>query len=109
MTQQTSNPKGGLKTLPFIIANEAFEKVASYGLMPNMILYLMRGYHMDISTGKSVLSLWTAATNFLPIVGAFLSDSYLGRYQTISLGFIASFLGMILLYLTATVPHAKLP
>ncbi|KAF9614586.1 hypothetical protein IFM89_019369 [Coptis chinensis] len=109
MTQQTSKPKGGLKTMPFIIANEAFEKVASYGLMPNMILYLMRGYHMDIATGTSVLSLWTAATNFLPIVGAFLSDSYLGRYRTIALGSIASFLGMILLYLTATVPHAKPP
>lgn len=26
--------KGGLVTVPFIIANEAFEKVASYGLVP---------------------------------------------------------------------------
>ncbi|XP_048495722.1 protein NRT1/ PTR FAMILY 1.2 isoform X2 [Beta vulgaris subsp. vulgaris] len=36
--------KGGLRTLPFILANEAFEKAASYGLLPNMILYLMGGY-----------------------------------------------------------------
>ncbi|KAF9600572.1 hypothetical protein IFM89_010058 [Coptis chinensis] len=98
MTQQTSKPKGGLKTMPFIIANEAFEKAESYGLMPNMILYFMNGYHMDIATGTSVLSLWMAATNFLPIVGAFLSDSYFGRYRTIALASIASFMKFLLVH-----------
>ncbi|KAI3916541.1 hypothetical protein MKW92_019362 [Papaver armeniacum] len=39
--QETLSTKGGLKTLPFIIVNEAFEKVASYGIQPNLILYLI--------------------------------------------------------------------
>lgn len=115
--QQPLTQKGGLRTMPFIIgvkiysyngsvcfvcyfyisfvdhlANEAFERVASYGLLPNMILYLMRSYHMDVVTGTSVLSLWGAATNFLPLVGAFISDSYFGRFQTIALGSVASFM-----------------
>ncbi|KAL5729149.1 hypothetical protein ACHQM5_002138 [Ranunculus cassubicifolius] len=109
MTQPPSKKKGGFRTMPFIIANEAFERVASYGLLPNMILYLMRGYNMDLATGTSVLSLWSAATNFLPLVGAFLSDSYLGRYRTITLGSVASLLGMVLLWLTAMIPQAKPP
>ncbi|GKV27088.1 hypothetical protein SLEP1_g36297 [Rubroshorea leprosula] len=34
--------KGGLITIPFIIANEAFEVVASYGMTANIIFYLRR-------------------------------------------------------------------
>ncbi|RZC75648.1 hypothetical protein C5167_051125 [Papaver somniferum] len=107
--QQMSKQKGGLITLPFIIANEAFEKVASYGLLPNMILYLMKDYHMTIPTGTSVLSIWSGVTNFTPIIGAFFSDSYLGRFWTITFGSIASLLGMTLLWFTAVFPQTKPP
>ncbi|CAK9166097.1 unnamed protein product [Ilex paraguariensis] len=85
-------PKGGFRTMPFIIANEAFEKVASYGLTPNMILYLMREYHMEMATGSNILFLWSAATNFLPVVGALLADSLMGRFWMIAFGSVISFL-----------------
>ncbi|KAI3917598.1 hypothetical protein MKW98_021360 [Papaver atlanticum] len=41
--EENPSTKGGLKTLPypFIIVNESFEKVASYGIQPNLILHLM--------------------------------------------------------------------
>ncbi|KAJ4824008.1 hypothetical protein Tsubulata_033107 [Turnera subulata] len=110
--QQVSRPrrtKGGLITMPFIIANEAFEKVASYGLIPNMILYLMTNYGVGVAKGTNILFLWTAATNFMPILGAFISDSYMGRFLTIGLGSISSLLGMILLWLTAMIRQAKPP
>ncbi|GKB88427.1 NRT1/ PTR family 1.2-like protein [Tanacetum coccineum] len=38
---------------------------------------------MSVALGANVLLIWSAATNFLPIVGAFLSDSLLGRFLTI--------------------------
>ncbi|XP_022152947.1 protein NRT1/ PTR FAMILY 1.2-like [Momordica charantia] len=101
--------KGGLLTMPFIIANESFEKVASYGLLPNMILYLMKDYNLGFAKGNNVLFFWSAATNFMPLLGAFLADSYLGRFLTIGFGSIASFLGMALLWLTAMVPATKPP
>ncbi|XP_044486740.1 protein NRT1/ PTR FAMILY 1.2-like [Mangifera indica] len=101
--------KGGLITMPFIIANEAFEKVASYGLVPNMILYFIGDYHLSVAKGTNILFFWTAATNFMPILGAFLSDSYLGRFLTIGLGSIISLLGMTLLWLTAMIPEVKPP
>lgn len=112
MTHQHTTPKhskGGLITMPFIIANEAFEKVASYGLIPNMILYLMRDYSVGVAKGTNILFLWTAGTNFMPILGALISDSYLGRFLTIGLGSISSLLGMILLWLTAMVPKVRPP
>ena len=66
--------------------------MASYGLLPNMTFYLMRDYRMDITTTQNLLFFWSAATNFLPIVGAVVADSYLGRFLTIGLGSIFSFM-----------------
>ncbi|XP_049393294.1 protein NRT1/ PTR FAMILY 1.1-like, partial [Solanum stenotomum] len=104
-----SRKKGGLITMPFIIANEALESVASYGLLPNMTFYLMRDYRMDVTTTQNLLFFWSAATNFLPIVGAVVADSYLGRFLTIGLGSIFSFLGTVVLWLTAMIPKARPP
>ncbi|KAM7254415.1 hypothetical protein ACFE04_003795 [Oxalis oulophora] len=84
--------KGGLITIPFIIGNEAIEKVASYGLIPNMILYLMKDYHIGVAKGTNILFFWQAATNFMPLLAAFLSDSYFGRFLTIGFASISSFL-----------------
>ncbi|KAJ4951945.1 hypothetical protein NE237_028777 [Protea cynaroides] len=105
----TGQRKGGLRTMSFIILNESFEKVSSYGLMPNMIFYLMKDYHLDAATGTTVLLLWSAASNALAIVGAFLSDSCLGRFRVIALGSFSSLLGMIMLWLTDVVPETKPP
>lgn len=108
--EETPEPtKGGLITMPFIIANEAFEKVASYGLLPNMILYLMRDYHFGVAKGTNFIFFWSAATNFMPLPGAFIADSYLGRFLTIALGSISSLSGMTLLWLTAMIPRARPP
>ncbi|XP_073278697.1 protein NRT1/ PTR FAMILY 1.2-like [Primulina huaijiensis] len=101
--------KGGLWTMPFVIANEAFEKIASFGLLPNMILYLITEYHFDNASGTSVLFIWGAISNFLPILGAFLSDSYLGRYLVISMGTITTFMGLVLLWFTAIFQDLRPP
>ncbi|XP_021748508.1 protein NRT1/ PTR FAMILY 1.2-like [Chenopodium quinoa] len=96
-------------TMPFIIANESFEKVASYGLLPNMIVYLMKDYKMSLAKGQNLIYFWSAATNFFPLIGAFVADSYLGRFLTIALGSVFSLLGMTLLWLTTMIPNAKPP
>ncbi|KAL2346927.1 hypothetical protein Fmac_000927 [Flemingia macrophylla] len=107
LNKQNSNAKGGFRTLPFIIANEAFERLASLGLMPNMILYLTREYGMQTAGATNFLLLWSAASNFAPFIGAILSDSYVGRYSMIAFGSVASLLGMVLLWLTTLIPLSK--
>lgn len=67
-------------------ANESFAEVANYGLQPNMILYLTREYHLEMATASNVLFFWSAATNFMPLLGAMVADSFLGRYWTILFG-----------------------
>ncbi|KAM1061886.1 hypothetical protein ACFX14_026196 [Malus domestica] len=89
-TKQVIIMKGGLRTMPFIILKEAFEKVASYGLHAHMILYLVFGYHLDAATGAGNLFLWSAMLNCTPNIGAFLSDSLWGLFHVISLGTIVS-------------------
>ncbi|TXG62019.1 hypothetical protein EZV62_013382 [Acer yangbiense] len=103
------SPKGGLKTLPFIIANEAFERVASFGLSPNMIFYLKTRFNMETTTATNLILFWNAATSMLPVVGAIVADSYVGRYPMIGFGSIASLLGMILLWLTTLFPESTKP
>ncbi|KAJ4951164.1 hypothetical protein NE237_027996 [Protea cynaroides] len=70
--------------MAFIILNESFEKVATYGLMPNMIFYLMKDYHLDATTGTTIILLWSATSNALAM-------------------------GMILLRLIVMVPETKPP
>lgn len=57
-----------------------------------MALYLILEYHMSGPEGANVLFLWAAISNFLPIIGAFISDSFLGRFLVIALGTLTSLL-----------------
>ncbi|XP_022996588.1 protein NRT1/ PTR FAMILY 1.2-like [Cucurbita maxima] len=102
-----SDRKEGLRALPFIIANGALEKLASQGLSPSMILYLTRVYGMNSANASNVIFLWSAASNFTPIICAFLADSYFGRFRMIAAGCIISCLGMFVLWLTAMIPQAR--
>jgi peptide/histidine transporter 3/4 len=80
------------KLINVLTANEALERLASFGLSTNMILYLTREYGMDAASGAQILFLYSAAGNFMPIIGAFLADTYVGRYPMIGFGCIASLL-----------------
>ncbi|XP_066381081.1 protein NRT1/ PTR FAMILY 1.2-like [Miscanthus floridulus] len=107
LPKATARRKGGLRTIPFIISNEIFEKVATFGLTANMILYLTERYLMSSAVATVVLYFWNAISNFLPIFGAVLADSRLGRFRVIALGSCVSLFGMCLLCLTAILPVYK--
>uniref|UniRef100_A0A3Q7J377 Uncharacterized protein n=1 Tax=Solanum lycopersicum TaxID=4081 RepID=A0A3Q7J377_SOLLC len=91
----------------FWTTNEALEKVASVGLISNMILYLKNEYHITNASGATILFWWNAMSNFTPIFGAFLADSYLGRFYVIALGTFITLIGMVVLWLTATLKEAR--
>ncbi|KAG5014696.1 hypothetical protein JHK82_020376 [Glycine max] len=106
-TELLERKKGGWRTMPFIIANETFEKVAVVGLRVNMILYLLQEYHFDPATGTIIMFLWNALTNLLPIFCAFLSDSCLGRFRVIAMGTVIHLVGLVVLWLTTIIRHAR--
>ncbi|KAH9615350.1 hypothetical protein KSS87_005735 [Heliosperma pusillum] len=101
--------KGGFITMPFILANEAFERVASFGLAPNMIVYLMNDYKMSVTKAQNLLYIWNTTNSFTPFAGALVADTLLGRFLTIGIGSIFSLLGMFVLFMTTVIPHIKPP
>ncbi|GJN16945.1 hypothetical protein PR202_gb03974 [Eleusine coracana subsp. coracana] len=67
------------KSIPFILANETFEKVASYGVAANLITYLIKRFYIGQLKATNITNIFFATLNFTPLIGAFISDSYLGR------------------------------
>ncbi|KAJ8637867.1 hypothetical protein MRB53_012134 [Persea americana] len=100
---------GGWKSMPYVIGNETFEKLATLGLLANIMVYLQDQFHMKQVFATNVVNIWSGTTNFAPLIGAFLSDAYFGRFRTLAYASIASFLGMATLTLTAWHPQLRPP
>ncbi|XP_028793637.1 protein NRT1/ PTR FAMILY 2.13-like [Neltuma alba] len=100
---------GGWRAMPFILGNETFERLAVFGLFANFMVYLTRELHMDQVFASNIMNLWFGLTNFAPLLGAFISDAYVGRFKTIAYASVASLLGMIIVTLTAWSPNLHPP
>ncbi|KAH9300686.1 hypothetical protein KI387_012269 [Taxus chinensis] len=99
--------KGGWKTMPYIIGNESCEKLAVVGLQSNMIVYLTTKYNMQKVAATNVLNIWSGTTSLATLPGAFVADSYLGKFRTIVIGCLSYIVGMSLLTLTALIPRFR--
>lgn len=98
---------GGWKTLPYIIGNEACEKLAVSGLSSNMVVYLVTKYNMKKVAATNMLNAWAGTTSLGTLPGAFVADSYLGRFRAIAIGCFSYLLGMSILTLTALIPRLR--
>ncbi|CAF1920809.1 unnamed protein product [Brassica oleracea var. botrytis] len=111
--QESTNPapdmkhRGGWRAIKYIIANESFEKLASMSLIGNLSVYLTTKYNLGGVFLVNIINIWSGSCNFLSIPGAFVSDAYLGRFWTLLLGSISSFLGMGIIALTAALPRLR--
>lgn len=79
------------------VGNETFERLATFGLLANFMVYLLNKFHLNQVKATNVLNIWNGTTNFAPLVGAFISDSYVGRFWTIAFASFASLLVRVLL------------
>lgn len=77
--------------IPYILTNEAAERFSFYG-MSSILVVFMTKYLMGSGGVLSVMGdeqakkwfhLFTAAVYFTPLLGALLSDVWLGKYRTI--------------------------
>ncbi|PNS98908.1 hypothetical protein POPTR_016G103200v4 [Populus trichocarpa] len=98
---------GGWRSVKYILGNESFEKLASMGLIANLTVYLQTRFNMDGIQLVNVFNIWSGSTNVTPLLGAFLSDTYLGRFRTLICGSTASFLGMVVMSLIAGIPNLR--
>ncbi|XP_057791964.1 protein NRT1/ PTR FAMILY 2.11 [Salvia miltiorrhiza] len=99
----------GVKAMPFVIGNETFEKLGTIGTSSNLLVYLTTVFNMKSITATNVINIFNGTCNFGTLLGAFISDTYLGRYKTLGIASISSFLGMLILTMTATLPGLHPP
>ncbi|XP_077211844.1 protein NRT1/ PTR FAMILY 2.11-like [Tasmannia lanceolata] len=99
----------GVKAMPYIIGNETFEKLGSVGTSSNLIVYLTTVFNMKRVSAVTLVNVWNGTCNFTPLLGAFLSDSYLGRFKTLGFASVCTLTGMFFITLTAAIPKLHPP
>ncbi|KAG6526360.1 protein NRT1/ PTR FAMILY 5.10-like [Zingiber officinale] len=67
----------------FIIWVEIGERFTYYGVANNLISYLTGPLRESTATAAAAVNVWSGVASMLPLLGAFVADSYFGRYWTI--------------------------
>ncbi|CAI7728846.1 unnamed protein product [Closterium sp. NIES-53] len=70
-------------TVKFIIGNEFCERFSFYGMRAILAMYLNERLKLSQATATEMVHLFIVAAYLAPLLGAFISDSYLGKYRTI--------------------------
>ncbi|KAK7314182.1 hypothetical protein VNO77_39394 [Canavalia gladiata] len=98
-----STLKGGWHAAIFIIFVEVAERFAYQGLASNLITYLTNVLNEPITKAAKDVNTWVGASSLFPLLGGFIADSYLGRFNTILLSSLIYLAGMIFLTLSVSV------
>ncbi|KAM7529952.1 hypothetical protein LguiB_033362 [Lonicera macranthoides] len=109
----TSNMKkkqlGGIKTIPFIFANEICDRFANVGFHANLITYLTQELNLPLVMASNILTNFSGTLSLMLLTGAVVADSFAGRYQTIVAGGIIYEIGLLCMTATAVLPHFRPP
>ncbi|KAG8367797.1 hypothetical protein BUALT_Bualt16G0110100 [Buddleja alternifolia] len=100
---------GGVRTMPFILANEVCDRFAGAGFHANMITYLTQVLNLPLVKASNTISNFGGTSSFTPLIGAFIADSFAGRFWTIIIGSMFYILGMIAITISAVLPQLRPP
>jgi len=83
----------------FFTGVEIAERLAYAGILANLVIYLTDVTHDSTAATATNVNVWNGVASMLPFVGAFVADSYLGRYWTITLSSVIYLMVSICLFL----------
>ncbi|XP_027940411.1 protein NRT1/ PTR FAMILY 3.1-like [Vigna unguiculata] len=105
----TQHRRGGIRTLPFILANEVCDRFASAGFHGNLISYLTQELNMPLVAASNTLTNFGGTSSFTPLIGAIIADSFAGRFWTITVASLIYELGLLSITVSAILPHFRPP
>jgi proton-dependent oligopeptide transporter, POT family len=77
----------GVKKFPpqiaYIIGNEGCERFSFYGMKNILTIFMINHLLLPEKVGRANYHLFVSACYFFPLLGGYLADRYLGKYQTI--------------------------
>ncbi|XP_062092416.1 protein NRT1/ PTR FAMILY 5.1 [Humulus lupulus] len=98
---------GKWKACAFLVGYEAFERMAFYGVASNLVNYLTTQLHEDTVSSVRNVNNWSGAVWMTPILGAYIADSYIGRFWTFTVSSLFYVMGMMLLTLAVSLKTLK--
>jgi POT family proton-dependent oligopeptide transporter len=85
----------------FFFWGEFAERCCYYGMRAILLLYMIQILNFEDGQASRVISYFMAACYFLPLVGGYVADHYLGKYRTIVYFSIPYIIGQAMLGITA--------
>ncbi|KAI4338418.1 hypothetical protein MLD38_023482 [Melastoma candidum] len=84
-----------------ILLNQGLATLAFFGVGVNLVLFLTRVMGQGNADAANSVSKWTGTVYIFSLVGAFLSDSYWGRYKTCAVFQAIFVIGLVSLSLSS--------
>ncbi|KAM1186367.1 hypothetical protein ACFX2I_015449 [Malus domestica] len=98
----------GWKAMPFVIGNETVEMLGAIGTLANLLVYHTSVFNLNRITAATLITIFSG-TNVATLLGAFVTDTYFGRYKTLGFSSIVSFMGLLLIDFTAVFKNLHPP
>ncbi|KAF8729658.1 hypothetical protein HU200_017610 [Digitaria exilis] len=92
---------GRWRSAILLLANYGLVTCAFFGVGVNLVVFLRRVLHQDNAEAANNISKWTGTVYIFSLIGAFLSDSYWGRYVTCAIFQIIYVTGLMILSLAS--------
>lgn len=92
---------GRWRSAILLLANYGLATCAFFGVGVNLVVFLRRVLHQGNAEAANSISKWTGTVYIFSLIGAFLSDSYWGRYVTCAVFQIIYVMGLVVLSLAS--------
>ncbi|KAF0919316.1 hypothetical protein E2562_029166 [Oryza meyeriana var. granulata] len=82
-TGSKSGGRGGWPAALFLIAVEFLERIGFNGVLGNLIMYLTGPLGLSTAAAAAGVNAWGGTAFMMPLLGALVADSWIGRYQAV--------------------------